>query len=67
VLRIPRPLDEGKNIGDFELAAARAGQSPWAIASTPHLRFGVIDNDEADRHVGGDHLPGRLRTSAARA
>src|SRR5262249_53072340 len=53
-------LDEGQDVGDLELAAARRTvalghrlDAPFAVA--------VIDDDQAERHVGGDHLPGRLR------
>ena len=36
-----------------------AGPSPWATASEPHLRREVVVDDQPDRHVGRDHLPGR--------
>ena len=45
-------LDEDEEVGDLELAAARR-----AVA----LRDARRALDQAERQVGGDHLPGRLR------
>ena len=55
-----RALDEDEDIGDLELAAARR---PVALGDRLDAPFAVdvVDDDQADRHVGGDHLPGRLR------
>ena len=54
------PLDEGKNVRDLELAAACR---PIALGDRFDAPFaiGIVDHDQTDRHVGGDHLPGRLR------
>ncbi len=53
-------LDEGEEIGNFELAAER-----WAVALGDRLRAplvrSIVPHDEPQRHVGRDHLPGGAR------
>ena len=54
-------LDERQQIGDLKLASARRAvialrdrlNAPFAVA--------VVDDHQADRHVGRDHLPGCAR------
>jgi len=55
-----RCLDEAQEVGDLKLAAARR-----AVALRKRLRAlfigGVVIDDDAERHVGCDHLPGGTR------
>ena len=51
-------LDEAQQVGDLELAAARRPVALGDGLDAP-LAVAVVDDDQADRHVGGDHLPGR--------
>src|SRR5882757_8657349 len=56
-----RVLDEGQKVGDLELAAEWRAITLRDGLDAP-LAIAVIDNDQAERHVGGDHLPGRARS-----
>ena len=53
-------LDEAQDVGDLEFAAARR-----AVALRKRFRAlfvgGIVIDDQAERHVGGDHLPGGAR------
>src|SRR5262245_47762771 len=56
----PSALDEREEIGDLKLAPARRTvalrngfDAPFAVA--------VINNNQADRHIRGDHLPSCAR------
>src|SRR5262245_64292447 len=53
-------LDERQEVGDLEFAAARRAVALRHRLDTP-FAVAVVDNDQPDRHVGGDHLPGRRR------
>ena len=57
---MPGGLDEAQQVGDFEFAAARR-----AVALRKCFRAlfvgGVVIDDQAERHVGRDHLPGGAR------
>src|SRR5262249_26132162 len=57
-----RVLDKREYVGNFELAAEcwtvalRDGfDAPFAVA--------IVDDDQTNRHVGGDDLPGRARVN----
>ncbi len=54
-------LDEREEIGDLELAPARGAVVALCDRLDAPLPISVVDHHQADRHVGGDHLPGRPR------
>src|SRR5262245_2669362 len=53
-------LDEGKKIRDLELAAERRAVALRDSLNTP-LAVAVVDDNQTQRHVDGDHLPGGAR------
>src|SRR5262249_36956809 len=55
-----RMLDEGEKIRDLELAAKRRAVALRDRFDAP-LAVDVIDDDQAQGHVGSDHFPGRAR------
>ena len=52
-----------ENIRDLQLAAARRPGIALRYRLHAPLAIDVIDDQEADRHVGGNHLPCRARLS----
>src|SRR5258708_27777208 len=53
-------LDEGQDVGNLQLPAAGRTVALGDRLDAP-IAVDVIDDDEADRHIGRNHLPGRPR------
>ena len=51
-------LDEGEQVRDLQLATARRPAVALGNGLDAPVAIHVVDHEQADRHVGSDHLPG---------